>query len=191
MPNYRDNFKYEPPSAEEIRKCREEEYKIYEAFEMERKQIQKEKRNQKQLEMQEAIKTPDLPLPDRELCQYEIVRNEIIKERQVAMRASGFFEDIDEYKNEIGFTKKVELKKKKKKIRDRQKVKVQKNITHRQEVEFEIGKEDTGTGKADGLQKDPSMQIFILRIIIYMTVWNRVVRNITSMRASWQLAKFI
>ena len=46
---------------------------------------------------------PINPLPVTELSEYEKLRISNIKEREEAMFASGFFEDINEYKRKIGF----------------------------------------------------------------------------------------
>ena len=42
-------------------------------------------------------------LPENETCDYENERN--IKERKQAMIYSGFFEDLNSFKKEIGLTK--------------------------------------------------------------------------------------
>ena len=75
---------------------------MYEAFLEERKQIQKEKRQQKEMERKEAMEEPVPPLPEKELCEYEKLRERNIKEREEAMAASDFFEDLSEYKQKIG-----------------------------------------------------------------------------------------
>ena len=46
--------------------------------------------------------TPLDPLPETELCPYEKLRESNIKEREEAMLESGFFEDLEKTKNEIG-----------------------------------------------------------------------------------------
>ena len=104
-PEYGDNFVNEGVSAEELKQFREEENKMFEEMLEERKQIQKEKRKQRQRERKEAMDTPVQPLPEKELCEYEKLRESNIKERQDAMAASNFFEDFNEYKNDIGLTK--------------------------------------------------------------------------------------
>ena len=45
------------------------------------------------------------PLPERELCQYEKIRESIIKEREEAMAKSKFFEDLNNTKRGIGLYK--------------------------------------------------------------------------------------
>ena len=49
--------------------------------------------------------TPIDPLPKPKLCAYEKLREDIIEEREKAMRESGFFEDLEKTKKEIGLTK--------------------------------------------------------------------------------------
>ena len=48
------------------------------------------------------MKIPIDPLPESELCPYEKLRENNIKERLEAMRKCGFFEDLDSYKKDIG-----------------------------------------------------------------------------------------
>ena len=45
------------------------------------------------------------PLPERELCQYEKIRENIIKEREEAMAKYNFFENLNDTKKDIGFYK--------------------------------------------------------------------------------------
>ena len=60
-------------------------------------------------------------MPERELCKYEKIREEIIRERMEAMNKCNFFKDLNEMKSEMGITNKVneerDMKYKKKKIR--------------------------------------------------------------------------
>ena len=44
-------------------------------------------------------------LPVSEMCQYEKIRESIIKEREEAMAKCKFFENLSETKKEIGFYK--------------------------------------------------------------------------------------
>ena len=50
------------------------------------------------------MKIPIDPLPESELCPYEKLRANNIKERLDAMRKCGFFEDLDSCKKDIGLT---------------------------------------------------------------------------------------
>ena len=43
------------------------------------------------------MEEPLPPLPEKELCEYEKQRERNIKEREEAMAASDFFEDLNEY----------------------------------------------------------------------------------------------
>ena len=102
-PKYGDTFCPEEPTEEEIQLRREAERKECEHFIEERKKKLKEKRRLKQLERKEEMAIPLEPLPERELCPYEKVRENIIKERENAMIESGFFEDLLKAKKEMGF----------------------------------------------------------------------------------------
>ena len=74
-PDYGDNFHRVGLSCEELKEFRESEYKMYEeineALFEERKQIQREKRQQRERARKEAMEEPVLPLPEKELCEYE------------------------------------------------------------------------------------------------------------------------
>ena len=100
-PEYGDTFAHEPPTEEEKELFREAERREFEWFEEMRKMKLKEKRMQKQMERKQKMETAIDPLPDRELCPYEKLREEIIKEREKAMADSGFFEDLINTKREI------------------------------------------------------------------------------------------
>ena len=47
------------------------------------------------------------PLPERELCQYEKIRDDIIREREEAMAKCKYFDDLQSFKKEIGFYRNV------------------------------------------------------------------------------------
>ena len=68
-----------------------------------RKKEQKEQRQKIERERKEAMKVPLDPLPERQLCEYEKIREDIIKERRLAMEQCKFFEDLKNTKREIGF----------------------------------------------------------------------------------------
>ena len=53
--------------------------------------------------MKIAFAKPMAPLPERELCQYEKIREDIIRERNEAMANFKFFEDLQKTKETIGF----------------------------------------------------------------------------------------
>ena len=104
-----DGVVYEAPE-ERSKQEREEEdrnWRLYfEGLRKEEKEIQKEKRHQKEQERKEAMKIPVKPPPAQDLCEYEKLREKNIKERVEAMEACGFFGDLHELKKEIGLIKK-------------------------------------------------------------------------------------
>ena len=63
------------------------------------------KEKAEEMEMKEAMDTPINPLPERELCEYEKLRQNNIEERQMAMAECGFFEDLMNIKRDIGLAK--------------------------------------------------------------------------------------
>ena len=80
-PEHGDNFECEGLSGEELRKFREEENKMYEAINEERKKAQEEKRKEKERDRKEAMNNPVKPLPDKELCEYEKMRERKYKRK--------------------------------------------------------------------------------------------------------------
>ena len=80
------------------------------------KQEQKEKRQRRREELKRAIAKPIAPLPERELCQYEKIREDIIREREEAMANFKFYEELHKTKEAIWFhtnkAKSIERKKK-------------------------------------------------------------------------------
>ena len=68
----------------------------------ERKQHRREKRQKRDKARKEAMDKPVNPLPAREMCLYERIREGNIKEREEAMAKSNFFEDLLEAKKEMG-----------------------------------------------------------------------------------------
>ena len=62
----------------------------------------RERRNLKDREnrkaMKEAMKKPIAALPVKELCEYEKIREENIKERYEAMKQCRFFEELEDTK---------------------------------------------------------------------------------------------
>ena len=69
----------------------------------ERKQQRREKKKEKDKERKEAMGKPVNPLPAQEMCQYEKIRESIIKEREEAMANCNFFEDLLDAKRKMGF----------------------------------------------------------------------------------------
>ena len=64
-----------------------------------------EEKRKKDKERKEKMAMPIDPLPERELCQYEKIRESIIKEREEAMAKSKLFEDLNNPKRGIGLYK--------------------------------------------------------------------------------------
>ena len=100
-----DHFVHEAPTEEEKRLDKEAEERWMEAEIEERKHEKRLKREMKEREQREAMKKPLDPLPERELCDYEKLRESNINERQEAMAKCKFFQDLMEFKEEIGFIK--------------------------------------------------------------------------------------
>ena len=99
-------FHYEAPTAEELEEIRKQDEELYE-------EELKEKRKLKEQEIKDTMATPINPLPETELCAYEKLREANIREREEAMKESGFFESLTEYKKEIGFSEEKEVNSKK------------------------------------------------------------------------------
>ena len=64
---------------------------------------QKERREKKKEKLRQAMARPIDPLPERELCQYEKIREDIIQEREEALAKFCFYEDLYKTKKAIGF----------------------------------------------------------------------------------------
>ena len=60
------------------------------------------------------MKVPINLLPERELCLYEKIREDNIKERLNAMEQSKFFDDLTAMKNKFGFYKKQNVNQRRK-----------------------------------------------------------------------------
>ena len=108
-PENTDTFSYEPLTEEEKRQVKESEDLHFKWWAQERANERNEKRRQKYREYREKMKIPIDPLPESELCPYEKLRENNIKERLEAMRKCGFFEDLDSYKKDIGLINDEEL----------------------------------------------------------------------------------
>ena len=104
-PGYGDTFTLKPPTEEEKKIAREADEREFEWYVEQRAEERKEKRKQKYKENKEKMATPIDPLPKPKLCAYEKIRDDIIEEREKALRESGFFEDLKKTKREIGLTK--------------------------------------------------------------------------------------
>jgi hypothetical protein len=100
-----DNFMYEAPTEEDRKIAKEAEERWIEAMIEEDKRVKKERRQKKERERREAMAKPIDPLPVSEMCQYEKIRESIIKEREEAMAKYEFYEDLMQTKKEIGLYK--------------------------------------------------------------------------------------
>jgi hypothetical protein len=92
-----------PPTEEEKEIIKLAEQKEFEQYVEQRSKLQKEKRKQKKEERKAAMAIPLAPLPQKELCDYEKIRENNIKERQDAMAACEFFESLKSMKANFGF----------------------------------------------------------------------------------------
>ena len=89
--------------------------------------------------MKEAIAIPVAPAPEKELCAYEKIREDIIKEREAAMAKCKFFEDLDQLKKDVGF----ETKDNKEAIKRKPKKKPAKKIKKREKYEHKMLNDDS------------------------------------------------
>ena len=101
-PSENDSFEDEVLTEEKIKELRIEEQEQDEAIKKFRIEEKKELRRLKEEEKRKAMRIPLDPLPERELCEYEKIRENNISEREKAMYDSGFFEDLLFYKKDIG-----------------------------------------------------------------------------------------
>ena len=94
-----------PPTKEDLEIARQaEEIEMAELM-RQRKQDIKEKRQMKNEERKAAMEKPLTPLPKRELCEYEEIREDIIRGREEAMAQFQFFENLEKTKKDIGLYK--------------------------------------------------------------------------------------
>ena len=94
---------YKPLSAKQLEEIQRQQDIQLEAIIEEQKKKAREKRKQKEEELKAAMQHPVPPLPEKEMCEYEKLRENNIKEREKAMAESGYFEDLHNYKKKIGF----------------------------------------------------------------------------------------
>ena len=100
-----DTCIYKPLTEEEKKLSEEAEALHFKWWSEERAKERKEKRRQRYQEYKERMAIPIDPLPKTELCPYEQLRENNIKEREEAMRKCGFFRDLENTKKEIGLVK--------------------------------------------------------------------------------------
>ena len=67
-----------------------------------RKMKEKEKRKQKKEDLRQALSKPLEPLPKRKLCEYEKIREQIIKEREEYMVKCNFYVTLEKTKKDMG-----------------------------------------------------------------------------------------
>ena len=96
-----DGVRYDSPTEEDRQRTKEAEERWMKANIAEEKQARKEKRQKKDKERREAMRKPIAPLPAQEMCRYEQIREDIIKERNEAMAQCKFFENLLEAKTEM------------------------------------------------------------------------------------------
>lgn len=93
---------FEPLTAEELTDIRRKEEEMLQAEMENDRKLAKERRRQKQDQLKAAMKIPVPKLPEKEMCEYEKLRERNISERKKAMIEAGFFEDLNSYKQRIG-----------------------------------------------------------------------------------------
>ena len=92
---------YIPLSEEELKNIKQQEQAWLEADIEEKKQEARDKRRNKQEQLKAAMDKPIKAFPEKELCEYEKLREKNIKERMQAMEESGFFEGLNDFKKEM------------------------------------------------------------------------------------------
>ena len=101
--NYEDDGWYSILTKEEKDMIEKEEKREREAMANQIKLEQKDRREKKKEKLRQAMARPIDPLPERELCQYEKIREDIIQEREEALAKFCFYEDLYKTKQAIGF----------------------------------------------------------------------------------------
>ena len=101
-PKDEDSCYYQPLTEEEKKALLEHEKRLEEAIKEQRKREKLEEKKKQEMEKKEKMAQPIDPLPERELCQYEKIRENIIKEREEAMARYNFFQNLNETKRDIG-----------------------------------------------------------------------------------------
>ena len=142
-PETLDNFSYSAPTDEEVKLFRQAENDMYEEQRKLKKEEEREKQRMKNEERKEAMRNPIDALPEKELCEYEKIREDIIKERNEAMANCKFFEELIETKKEIGLCKK-NLKPEKQTKKSKEKGKGKKQLD---KLDTKVGKEPEDKSK--------------------------------------------
>ena len=102
--NWEKDFTIKLTDEEEL-SLKKQEKKQYEEWAENRKIELREERKEKEKQRKEAMSIPLPPLPERDLCPYEKLREKNIKERHDAMLKSNFFDDLSQFKVNIGLTR--------------------------------------------------------------------------------------
>jgi hypothetical protein len=158
-PDYQENFCYSPPTKEEKKLAKEAEEKEMQDYFENKKKTLKEKRKQKQAERKEAMAIPVAPIPEKELCAYEKIRDDIIKEREAAMAKCNFFEDLDQLKKDVGLETKDKneaLRKNKKK--PTKKIEQLKLNQKREKLEQEMLKFEGSEKKIEEIEREEGFE---------------------------------
>ena len=92
-------------TEQELLEVESQQEEHLEAMMEEQRMEAREKRRKRYQRQKEVMATPIDPLPEKELCEYEKLRNSNIREREKAMAESGFFDDLIDYKKKIGLLK--------------------------------------------------------------------------------------
>ena len=172
---YEDTFHFTGLSPKTRKIVDEQEKKMYEAmWHLEKEKKQEEKRK-KQEERKLAMQVPLPPVPMREKCAYELMRDQNIKERQEAMEKSNFFEELSKCKQDM--TKKTvaktvapkkvgrKLRRTKRKIlegnKETDKPGSSKSDLKDNQIYFEVDdKKYTGSSKEDPVERGDDTEIY-------------------------------
>ena len=101
-----ENEDWTPPTEEELEIVRYEEERWCDEIRKEKKEKAANIRKRKLENLKKAMKKTIIPPPQpSELSEYEKLRNRNIEKIKQAMKASGFFDDLHQYKKDIGFLK--------------------------------------------------------------------------------------
>ena len=172
---YEDTFHFTGLSPKTRKIVDEQEKKMYEAMWHLEKEKKKEEKRKKQEERKLAMQVPLPPVPMREKCAYELMRDQNIKERQEAMEKSNFFEELSKCKQDMTqktvaktvAPKKVgrKLRRTKRKIlegnKETDKPGSSKSDLKDNQIYFEVDdKKYTGSSKEDPVEKGDDTEIY-------------------------------
>ena len=92
-------------TEQELFDIQRQEEKMLEVMKEEMKDRANEKRRERYRKQREAMSSPVKPFPCKDLCEYEKLRENNIREREKAMIEAGFYDDYYKYKKDIGLLK--------------------------------------------------------------------------------------